>query len=333
MKRILPEVDIVIGLQHGDEGKAAVVYELSRKNKYTHCVRFSGSSNAGHTFYHNNQKIIAHQIPVGIVNGLISMIGPNCVLNISKFQKELDDLNKIYKVDTTNKIKVAYNTHIVTDKHVVEDCATDRIGSTKQGVSPAYRDKMLKIGSRAEDCPVLKEYLCDSFEELNKPENVVLMEGAQGHELDIDWGDYPYVTSSSCGVSGALTTGIPWISISEVYGVAKPYDTYVGNKNHQTDDTSLVKLQALGSEVGATTGRKRQCNWLNLDKLIKAIKINFVTNLIFKKCDVINSLNEYKIYHKNELISFSSFNEMKSFIEARLPAHASITYSSTPYGI
>ena len=150
---------------------------------------------------------------------------------------------------------------------------------------------------RAIDVPELAPYLIDTYEEfhMTKSDVSILCEGAQGFGLDIDWGDYPYVTSSHCTTAGALLTGIPPQAVRRVYGVAKAYDTYVGAKEFHGEGRIFNLLQQLGQEYGATTGRPRQCNWLNIRNLKKAVDINGVTDVIINKVDRYNLLKLKKV--------------------------------------
>ena len=160
--------------------------------------------------------------------------------------------------------------------------------------------------------PCLKEYIVDIYEELySEPDVEILFEGAQGFGLDIDHGDYPYVTSSHCTTAAALLNGVPPQAIRKVWGVAKIYETYVGAK-------SFHALQMIGEEFGATTGRKRQCNWMDLDNLVKAIRINGVTDLVFNKMDVLREIGEWKIYNNKKLLEFKDEQEVKSWITSRI---------------
>jgi adenylosuccinate synthase len=264
--------DVVVGLSYGDEGKGKVTHSLLKNGNYTHCIRYNGGCNAGHTIYHNNEKFVTHHIPAGVFFGIKSIIGSGCVVNLEQFNNEIEMLNSA-GIKTKGMIFIAKNAHIITNKHLEEDRKDTKIGTTKRGNGPAYRDKYNRAGLLAKDHPELPEnYLIDLYEELhnNHKEAIILFEGAQGFGLDIDWGDYPFVTSSHCTTAGALLNGLPPQSIRDVFGVAKAYDTYVGAKNfHGTSDV-FNKIQKVGAEFGATTGRPRQCNWLNLDNLKKA---------------------------------------------------------------
>ena len=164
-----------------------------------------------------------------------------------------------------------------------------------------------------------------------------MFEGAQGFELDIDWGDYPYVTSSHCTVGGAILNGMPPNKIRRVYGVAKAYRTYVGSKQFESDDPIFSKIREIGNEFGATTGRSRQINWLDLDSLIKSCKINGVTNIVLNKLDVLEEVGEYLLYENGELISFEDSQKFQIHIETtlrkKINIHMNIRWSRTPYGI
>jgi len=315
--------DIVIGLQHGDEGKGKVVNSLIKENGYTHCVRFNGGPNAGHTIIEDGEKIITHQIPTGILHGVKSIIGPNCVLHVKTFLEEAQELYR-NKVDIT-LLKVAYNTHIIDDDYVKEDIKTDKIGSTGRGIMPAYRNKHGRTGKRAEDIPVLKEYLIDTIEELNQDDNYILFEGAQGFYLDIDWGDYPYVTSSSTMAGSVSTCGVSPRFVNKIYGVAKIYETYVGTKKFQPKFEVFNELRELGEEYGATTGRSRQCNWLDIGKLKRSIKANGITNLIINKCDVLQRLGIFKCI--NPELDFYSINTIIYYLSDKLNVPVKFSFS------
>jgi len=157
--------------------------------------------------------------------------------------------------------------------------------------------------------------LIDCYEEC-RTANRILFEGAQGFGLDIDFGDYPYVTSSTCTIGGIVSCGINFSQIDNVYGVAKPYETYVGSKEFQPKDNEDMKqLQIIGEEYGATTGRKRQCNWLNLDNLEKSINCNGCTHVIFNKCDIIKQINNFKVKVANEKVKEIEFEDSEDMLK------------------
>lgn len=311
--------DIVVDLQYGDCGKGKVTHHLCKSLNYTHVVRYNGGCNAGHTIYHNGKKFVTHHIPAGVFYGIKSVIGPGCVVNPKQFFKEIKELEE-GGIETANLIFIAKNAHIITDEHLEEDQKDVRIGTTKRGNGPAYRDKYGRDGKRAEEVPELKEYIIDLYEELHSAPNVnVLFEGAQGFGLDIDWGDYPYVTSSHCTSAAALLNGVPPQAVNKVWGVAKAYETYVGAKNFQPDDEIFNDMRDLGEEYGATTGRPRQCNWMNWNLINKAININGVTDLVFNKMDILTELGNWAILKDGEKHIFSSEDMMQEWIFSNLP--------------
>jgi len=327
--------DIIVGLQYGDEGKGKITNCLIKNNQihnYTHCVRYNGGPNAGHTIYINDKKLVTHQIPTGIIYGLTCLIGPGCVVDINKLEEEIKMLIKNGIKDVRKNLKISFNSHVITEKHIEEDQHTDTIGSTGCGIRPVYRDKYNRSGVRIKDMAKPFNSICgcdivDSYELLNEPFVKVLFEGAQGFLLDINWGTYPYVTSSQCDTGMIVSCGYPYNKISKVYGIAKIYTTYVGAMKFQPNDPLLEKLQELGNEYGSTTNRKRQCNWLDLNLLITSIQINGVTNLIINKCDVMEKLHYYKLYHNDKGYVFENLDEMKKYIRRHIPDTIHIIYS------
>ena len=288
--------DIVVGLSFGDEGKGKVTHHLLKNGDYTHCIRFNGGCNAGHTIYHEGVKFVTHHIPAGVFFGVRSIIGNGCVVNIDQFNREIQMLHQ-GGVNTDGLIFIANNAHIITDAHLEEDGKDTTIGTTKRGNGPAYRDKYDRQGTLASEALVGTPYLIDMYRELHETDEdvVILCEGAQGFGLDIDWGDYPYVTSSHCTTAGALLNGIPPQAVRKVYGITKAYDTYVGAKDFHGEGRVFDLLQSLGKEFGATTGRARQCNWLNVRDLKKAVDINGVTDVIINKVDILREVGEWNL--------------------------------------
>jgi len=309
--------DIVVGLQHGDEAKGKVTHHLCQNGGYTHVLRFNGGGNAGHTIYHEGKKFITHYIPAGVFHGIKSIIGGGCVLNVKHFFQEMEEL-KAAGIDTS-LVKIAKNCHIITDEHLQEDRRDRKIGTTKRGTGPAYRNKYNRSGTTARSVLTLGPYLVDLYEELHASSDTkVLCEGAQGFGLDIDWGDYPYVTSSHCTAASALLNGIPPSAVRHVWGVGKVYDTYVGTKNFEPDEEIFSELRSLGEEYGATTGRPRQCNWLDLSALNKSIQINGATHVVLNKADVLDALGVWKLKHNEELKVFSSQRDMCEYITSNI---------------
>lgn len=310
--------DIVVGLQHGDEAKGKVTHHLCKDGNYTHVLRFNGGCNAGHTIYHEGRKFVTHHIPAGVFYGIKSIIGSGCVLNVKGFFKELLQLQKA-GIDTS-LVKIAKNCHLITQNHLEEDVKDEKIGTTKRGNGPAYTSKYKRNGIRAKDALELRPFLIDLYEEFHNNDDVrILCEGAQGFELDIDWGDYPYVTSSHCTAASALLNGIPPQAVRHVWGVGKVYDTYVGQKAFEPKDEIFSEIRDLGEEYGATTGRPRQCNWLNLDALNRSLKINGVTHMVLNKVDVLEKLNRWSLFHENKIKDFTTQKEMCDYIIENTP--------------
>lgn len=323
--------DIVVDLSYGDCGKGKVTHALLDKNEYTHVLRYNGGCNAGHTIYHEGKKYVTHHVPAGVFYGIKSIIGPGCVVNLAKLMEELIELNN--GGVSISDVYVAENAHIITPDHMQEERNETKIGTTKRGNGPAYRDKYNRTGTRAIETSLLRETnscinLYKEFHE-NDEEVYLLCEGAQGFGLDIDWGDYPYVTSSHCTSAGALLNGIPWHSVRHVYGVIKAYETYVGSKRFDSLDPINDKIRELGQEYGATTGRPRQINWLDLNLVEKAAKINGITHLIVNKMDILRQINVWKLRYNDEIISFLNEDSWKSYIQNKFP-NVEIIFSYSP---
>ena len=203
---------------------------------------------------------------------------------------------------------------------------------------------MLRIGKRVEDYADLFTELGIKIVDMRKfwqsdfvKENInsILLEGAQGFELDINWTNhYPYCTSSTCTIAGAINTGIPIKNIRHIYGISKIYDTYVGKMEFQPNDNEeLERIGKLGHEFGATTGRKRQCNYLNLDTLKEALLINQCNRCIINKIDILEELGIFKLYHNGELKTFNTFCEMSDYIFKTLDFVSPIIFSNNKYTI
>jgi adenylosuccinate synthase len=329
--------DVIVDLQAGDTGKGKVAHSLLKSGEYTHVVRYNGGGNAGHTIYHNGKKIVTHFIPCGVLYGIKSIIGPGCVVNIDKLVNEINEL-KNEGIEIYGKLFIDKRVHIITDKHVEEDSKDTEIGTTKTGNGPCYRDKYYRKGLQAKDISFLSPMMIDVYEEFHMSQKVsILFEGAQGFELDIDWGDYPYVTSSHCTIGSAILNGVPPQKIKNVFGVAKAYRTYVGAKNFEGDSEYFQKIREVGNEFGATTGRPRQINWIDLNDLIKSIQINGVNKLIINKIDVLESINIFKTIYNGLELSHDNRKHMEEFIEDAIytscPSVESIIFSTTPFDI
>ena len=331
--------DVVVDLQYGDCGKGKVTHSLLKDGEYTHCIRYNGGCNAGHTIFHDGVMFVTHHIPAGVFFGVKSIIGPGCVVNLEQFFNEIHDLQEA-GIETTGMVFIASNAHIITESHLEEDGKDTKIGTTKRGNGPAYRDKYGRSGVRACDDPELKDFIIDLYEELhnNSKNPVILFEGAQGFGLDIDWGDYPYVTSSHCTVGSAVLNGVPPQAIRKVYGVAKGYETYVGAKDFEPKKDAKIfhEIREVGQEYGATTGRPRKCNWLDLDLLRKAIQINGVTHLIMNKMDVLKEVQTWRVRNGDmKALHFLNEQAMKEHIkeEATLCGVKELCFSYSPEGI
>ncbi len=312
--------DVIVDLQYGDCGKGKIAHYLSHKNSYTHVLRYNGGCNAGHTIFHKGKKFVTHHIPAGVFFGIRSIIGSGCVLDPVQFMSEIKMLEK-GGVRTKGKIFIANNTHVITDAHKDEDKVRGgKIGTTGRGNGPAYRDKYGRTGVRAENVKSLKPYLIDMYKEWyeSKKNVTILAEGAQGFGLDIDWGDYPFVTSSHCTTAGALLNGLPANAVRNVWGVAKIYETYVGSKKFQPAGDVFNKMGDIGEEFGSTTGRRRQCNWMNMQTLERAINMNGVTHLVFNKVDVLRAVGQWAVIDGKKVVKFKGEKEMKDFVVKRL---------------
>jgi len=334
-------VDIVLGCSFGDEGKGKVVYDLlcNKKNKYDMCVRFNGSSNAGHTVYVNEQKYVLHQLPIGVLcPKMYNLISSDALIDIPKLRSEINKLG----VNIKGRLFVSQSCHVISKEAIEYDVQNNVVGTTGSGIGYTYSQKMLRTGKRAEDFKEELEQLGVTLVDMRKFWKMkfertiyrVLLEGAQGFELDINWtNNYPFCTSSTCTLAGAINTGIPIRKIRNIYGITKIYDTYVGAMKFQPDDDdALNKIGDLGKEYGSTTGRRRQCNYLNMDNLIEAISINQCNICIINKVDIVDKLGVYKLYHNGELVAFSNLETMKDYISSQFP-FVSIVFSSNPYKI
>jgi adenylosuccinate synthase len=311
-------MDVIVDLQYGDCGKGKVAHHLAHTKHYTHVLRYNGGCNAGHTIFHKGKKFVTHHIPAGVFFGIKSVIGPGCVVDPEAFKREIRSL-EAGGIRTKGRVFIARNTHVIQTTHRAEDGMEKKIGTTGRGNGPAYRDKYGRTGVRAADVPELKPYLIDlSTEWFTKHDTHVLAEGAQGFGLDIDWGDYPFVTSSHCTVGGAVLNGVPASSVREVWGIAKMYETYVGAKKFQPAGKIFNDIADAGEEYGSTTGRRRQTNWMNMELLAEAVRINGVTHIVFNKVDVLRAVGAWAVIDNGKVKKFRGEKEMKAFILKRL---------------
>jgi adenylosuccinate synthase len=340
------KVDVLLGLQWGDEGKGKIVDVFTPK--YDIIARFQGGPNAGHTLEFDGIKHVLHTIPSGIFHkGTVNIIGNGVVMDPIIFQKEIDGL-KVHNVNVAERLLISRKAHLILPTHRVLDAASEnakgksKIGSTLKGIGPTYMDKTGRNGLRVGDIELpdfldryktlvqkhrdllaLYDYQYDITEEENKwlaaievlkqiplidsehylstalkSGKTVLAEGAQGSLLDIDFGSYPFVTSSNTVCAGACTgLGIAPNTIGKVFGIFKAYCTRVGSGPFPTELDNEIgeRLRAAGHEFGATTGRPRRCGWLDLPALKYSIMLNGVTDLIMTKADVLSTFNEVKV--------------------------------------
>ncbi len=339
-------VDVLLGLQWGDEGKGKIVDVLTPE--YNVVARFQGGPNAGHTLVFEGVKHVLHTIPSGIFHeNIINIVGNGVVIDPIVLRKELEALKKI-NVDVTKRLFISRKAHIIIPTHRLLDAASEsqkgkeKIGSTLRGIGPAYMDKTGRNGLRVGDIEApdfkqryerLKNKHLELLKNMNadqsvtEPESIffeaieimkglnfvdsehfinkeiaagkkILAEGAQGSLLDIDFGSYPFVTSSNTITAGACTgLGIAPTQIKKVFGIFKAYCTRVGSGPFPTElnDATGEEIRKNGNEVGATTGRPRRCGWIDLPALKYAIMINGVTDLIMTKSDVLSGFETIKV--------------------------------------
>lgn len=364
------KVDVLLGLQWGDEGKGKVVDVLTPE--YDVIARFQGGPNAGHTLEFDGIKHVLHTIPSGIFhNNKENVVGNGVVIDPIIFIKEIDALKKM-GLNINERLAISRKAHLILPTHRLLDAASEqakgkqKIGSTLKGIGPTYMDKTGRNGLRVGDVEttdfhkkyeqlrdkhlqILAQYdfeydlkemeeewlncmetfkqfrLIDSEHFINKArkENQkVLAEGAQGTLLDIDFGSYPFVTSSNTITAGACTgLGVAPNQIGEVFGIFKAYCTRVGSGPFPTElhDEVGEEIRKAGNEFGATTGRPRRCGWIDLPALKYAIMINGVTQLIMTKADVLSEFENIKVCtaykHKGEIIDYLPFDVLDEEIE------------------
>jgi adenylosuccinate synthase len=349
----MSKVDVLLGLQWGDEGKGKIVDVLAPK--YDVVARFQGGPNAGHTLEFDGIKHVLHQIPSGIFRDKTkNVIGNGVVLDPIIFRTEIEKLEK-YKLNVKGNLFISKKATLILPTHRLLDQAqekakgVDKIGSTLKGIGPTYQDKIGRQGLRVGDIlsgrfaekfkklttihfNILKDHditynwsdlekeftdavaflkqfnLIESEYFLNdelKKGSSILAEGAQGSLLDIDFGSYPFVTSSNTVTAGACTgLGIAPRHIGEVYGIFKAYSTRVGSGPFPTElmDEQGELMRTQGNEFGSTTGRPRRCGWIDLPSLKYSIMINGVTQLLMMKADVLNIFPTIKICTKYRLL-------------------------------
>ena len=334
-------VDVLLGLQWGDEGKGKIVDYLA--HQYDIVARFQGGPNAGHTLYYNGNKVVLHHIPSGVFQPhLLNLIGNGVVIDAASFRQEYQKVVDT-GVDISQRLFISRKAHLILPTHKILDAASEaakgsaKIGSTLRGIGPTYMDKIGRNGLRVgdltlptfeqayaklkekhlgildrydiaahHDLPAMEAEWREGIEFLRSLSLVdgeywlndhlrqgkrTLAEGAQGSMLDIDFGTYPYVTSSNTVTAGVCSgLGIAPQLIGEVYGITKAYCTRVGSGPFPTElnDETGEQLRQAGGEFGATTGRPRRCGWIDLPALRYAIMLNGVTQLIMTKIDVLS---------------------------------------------
>ncbi|MDP7244663.1 MAG: adenylosuccinate synthetase [Flavobacteriales bacterium] len=305
----MPKNIAVIGAQFGDEGKGKIIDFLAEKADVV--VRFNGGNNSGHTIKIKDKTTILHLIPSGILHKeAINIIGNGLVIDPKVLMQEIENLeNKHVKVSPDNLV-LSENAHIILEKHIKEDKEKNkRLGTTSRGIGPAYTDKVARSGLRVIDyinknnefskkiSPFVKNTTL-FINNLIAKNKKILFEGAQGTLLDIDFGTYPYVTSSNPTAGGICTgLGIGPKTIGNVFGIAKAYITRVGSGPLPTElkDDVGKQIQEKGKEFGATTGRSRRCGWF--DALIGkyAVMVNGLDAIALMKLDVLSGLEKIKI--------------------------------------
>ena len=314
---MIHNVDVVCGLAWGDEAKGKIVAQLAKSNKYDYVCRWAGGSNAGHTIYIDGVKYKTHLIPSGVFYGVKSIIGPDCVINKEHFYDEIQYLKN--NGFDTNLVKISPKAHVITSAHIEEDKKKyyKQQGTTAKGIAPCYRDKFGRIGSRVGDDTNFYDFEHYIWDE--KLDGSILCEGAQGFWLDINYGNYPYITSSTTLPYGACSLGFSPKLIQWIYGACKIYDTRSGLDplfpEDLLNDAELLLVADAGKEYGTTTGRRRKVNWLDLNKLKDAIIISGTTHLIISKMDVLENIKIFKLIEDNNIISFDNSNLMKKHIE------------------
>jgi adenylosuccinate synthase len=358
-------VNLLLGLQWGDEGKGKIVDVLT--SKYDIIARFQGGPNAGHTLIFDGHKHVLHTIPSGIFHkNAVNVVGNGVVIDPVIFQKEIDNLAK-FNLDFKSKLLISRKAHLILPTHRLLDAASEaskgkaKIGSTLKGIGPTYMDKTGRNGMRVGDLELsdwkekyrnladkhikmidfydvdiqydLAELEVDFFKAVDdikkltfidseeylsnamKAGKTILAEGAQGSLLDIDFGTYPFVTSSNTTAAGACTgLGVPPNKIGEVFGIFKAYTTRVGSGPFPTElfDEVGERMSKVGHEFGATTGRARRCGWLDLVALKYAVQVNGVTQLMMMKGDVLSGFDTLKVCtsynYKGEEVSHLPYN-------------------------
>ncbi len=319
----------LIGLQWGDEGKGKLIDCLS--NSFDGVCRYQGGANAGHTIIFKGNKISLHLIPGGIFHpDKVCIIGNGTVIDIKQLEREIKELRKM-SIEFDDRLFISKRAHIIQPEHfITENKIKKEIGTTGRGIGPAYADKSTRKGIRMGDIFSVKylkdrgtskdfietllrfredygHFITDTVELIHRfseEKKKILFEGAQGVMLDIDFGTYPFVTSSNPSPGGILSgTGTSPFSISRIIGVAKTYTTRVGNGPFPSEMNQKMqeRIREKGREYGATTGRPRKCGWMDLVALKYAIQITGATELALSKIDTLDGMHQVKIVKEYQL--------------------------------
>ncbi len=345
---------VIVGTQWGDEGKGKIVDLLSES--FDVVVRYQGGANAGHTVHVGDEKYIFHLLPSGVLHpGKICILGNGVVANPDVLIEEIEELKS--RGIEINSFAISDRAHITLNKHLEEDAQKGgKIGTTKRGIGPTYRDKIARTGLRFGDLldgekvkefgvpeekvqlwkEKLSPFITDAslmLHNLQKENKQILFEGAQGTHLDVDFGTYPFVTSSNTVAGGACLTGIGPRAIHSILGIMKAYTTRVGEgpfptelgdyeetkqevaptkeelqqlltkvNNKETNDQETGKcLRSIGSEYGATTGRPRRVGWLDLVAVNYSIRVNGITEIVMTKLDILDGFDEIKVCTEYEI--------------------------------
>lgn len=341
---MIEEVDICCGLAWGDEAKGKIVTELLKKKHYDWVCRWSGGSNAGHTIYMEGKKFTTHIVPAGVFFGIPCYIGPDCYFNLDDFDTEMRYLAS-HQIDTS-LVFISPWVHIIQDSHKIEDAAKYQKtqGSTGKGIAPCAKSKYGREGIRLKDFNHPKKFKYQSHiwntNTTHPLSGVVLCEGAQGFWLDINYGNYPFVTSSTTLPYSVCSLGFPPQKIRHIYGAAKIYDTRVGKDpdfDNLENNPILEKIAIEGQEFGSTTGRLRKVNWLNLDKLVLAINISGTTHIIISKVDILEKVKVYNLIWQGKIHNFMNLknlqNKINDVLTSKCELLESIIYSNNPQTI
>lgn len=306
---------LIYGLSFGDEGKGRVVSYFV--NQYDWVVRFSGGANAGHTVYKDYKKHKLHQLPSGVLFGKKVALDSGMVVDFDKLIKECEENN----IDLST-IYMSNNVHLIQPSHLEKDAGGSGIGTTKSGIGPVYADRAARTGIRAHSLQYSSKYqilpqMYDGLPPFKKDENI-LYESAQGIMLDIDYGRYPYVTSSSIGPSC-------WHKIDKKIAVFKAYVTRVGDGPPNQEDIPM--LRELGQEYGTTTGRPRKCHWLNVQDLDYAISVTRPDEIFITKMDILKDIPDIKVHDNGEDRVIGNLDIYKEFLLNKYPQIKYISYA------